>query len=70
MLTIQIDNVELEKSIKQIYGDDDYSIANAFYEFIQKTKIKQDIGISIKQLEAGKSIPMQKVISDIRSQYE
>ena len=70
MLNIQIDNPELEKSIKRAYGDDTQSIAIAFSEFIQQQKIKRDIGISIKQLNAGEGIPLADAIGEIRAKYE
>ena len=70
MLNIHIDNPELEKNIKQTYGEDTNSIARAFFEFIQQQKIKQDIGISIEQLDAGKGILLADVMNDIRAKYE
>lgn len=70
MLNIQIDNPELEKNIRQTYGDDSRSIANAFLEFIKQKSITQDIGISIKQLDAGESIPLAEVMEGVRSKYE
>ena len=70
MLNIQIDNPELEQSLKQTYGDDQHSIARAFAESIQQQKIRQDIGISIEQLEAGEEIPLAQAIQEIRSRYE
>ena len=70
MLNIQIDNPELEKNIRQTYGDDSQSIANAFLEFIRQQSIKQDIGISIKQLDAGEGLPLTQVMEGIRSKYE
>ena len=70
MLNICVDSPELEKKIKQTFGDDPQSIVKAFGEFIQQQKIKKDIGISISQLEAGESIPIKKAIDDIRVKYE
>ena len=70
MLDIHIENPEIEKSIRQTYGDDDQAIAKAFFEFIQQQKIKQDIGVSIKQLEAGESVPLKDVMQGIRAKYE
>ena len=70
MLNIQIDNPELEKSIKQTYGDDTKSIGKAFFDFIQQQKLKQDIGVSIQQLDDGKAIPMENVMRDIQGKYE
>lgn len=70
MLNIHIDNPELEKNIKQTYGEDTKSIARAFSDFIQQQKIKQDIGISIEQLDAGEALPLGDVMNDIRAKYE
>jgi len=70
MLNIQINNPELEENIKQTYGDDMQSIANAFGEFIKQQRIRQDIAVSIKQLDAGEGIAMAEVMEGIRSEYE
>lgn len=70
MLNIQIDNPELEQSIRQTFGDDDRSLASAFFDFLQQQRIRQDIGISIKQFESGESIPLGKVMESIRAKYE
>ena len=69
MLNIQIDNPEPEKNIRKIYGDDSQSIANAFLEFVRQQGIKQDIGISIKQLDTGEGLPLAEVMEGIRSKY-
>ena len=75
MLTINIDNPELEQSIKQTYGNDKQTLAREFMDFLQLTKsqqkrIKQDINISIQQLDAGEGIPIEDVFKDIKSRYE
>jgi hypothetical protein len=70
MLNIRIDNPEIEKSIKQTYGEDSNTIAKAFFEFIKQQRNRQDIGISIQELESGKGIPLDDVIRDISSKYE
>ncbi len=70
MLNIHIDNPELEKSLKQTYGDDSQSIANAFLKFVQQEKIKRDIGISIEQLDAGEGVPLSQVMHETREKYE
>lgn len=56
MLNIQIDNPELEQYLKQAYGENSQSIARVFAEFVQQQRIKQDIGVSIEQLEAGEGV--------------
>ncbi|MBL1353158.1 MAG: hypothetical protein COA61_007505 [Zetaproteobacteria bacterium] len=70
MLNIQIDNPELEKNIKQTYGNDSQLMANAFAEFIKKQWVRQDIGVSIQQLDAGEGLPLAEVMADIRNKYE
>jgi len=70
MLNIHIDDPELEKNIKQTFGEDPRSIARAFSEFIKQRRIKQDLGISIEQLDAGESVTLGDVVNDIRTKYE
>ena len=70
MLSIQIDNPELEKSIKQVFGDNENIIGSAFVEFIQLQKVKQDVAISIKQLDSGNAKSLKNVMKDVRAKYE
>ncbi len=70
MLNIHIDDPELEKSIKQVFGEDTRSIASAFSEFIKQRRIRQDIDISTEQLAAGESLPLNDVMAGIRAKYE
>jgi len=37
---------------------------------ISAARIQQDIGVSIKQLDAGESIPLAEVMEGVRSKYE
>lgn len=69
MLNIEINNPELEESLKQLYGNNKQSIANAFADFVQQRKTKQDIGISIAQLDAGEAVPLQDVMQAIGKKY-
>jgi hypothetical protein len=70
MLNIEINNPELEESLKQLYGSNEQSIAEAFAGFVQQCKIRQDIGISIRELDSGKAISLQDVMQGVRSKYE
>jgi hypothetical protein len=70
MLNIEINNPELEESLKQLYGNNKQSLVTAFADFIQQRKIKQDIGISISQLDAGEALPLQDVMQALRKKYE
>ena len=70
MLTINIDNHDLEQNIKQTFGDNQSTMIEAFVEFIQQQKVKSDIGISIKQLDNGEGISLKETMNDLRSKYE
>lgn len=60
MLNIEINNPELEASLQQLFGNNQQSIASAFAEFVQQRKIKQDIGVSIAQLDAGEDLSLRE----------
>lgn len=70
MLNIQIDDPELEKRIRQVYGDNTQSIARAFAAFIQHEQLKDDIRISVQQLNGGEAIPLRTLMQDLRARYE
>jgi hypothetical protein len=70
MLNIQIDNPEIEKSVRLAYGENSQAIAMAFADFIRQKTIKQDIGISIQQINSGQATPMSQVINEIVTKYE
>lgn len=70
MLSIQIDDPELEKSIKQVFGGNDDLIGSAFVEFIHSQKVKRDVAISIKQLDAGNAKSLKNVMRAVRAKYE
>lgn len=70
MLSIQIDNPELETEIQRVFGDDTHSLALAFVDFLQQRQVREDIGVSIKQLEEGEGIDMKAAIAEVRARYE
>jgi len=70
MLNIQIDNPDLEKNIERAYGSDEKSIGRAFSEFIQHQLIRNDVGVSIEQLDSGQGLPMDQVMRDVKAKYE
>lgn len=70
MLSITIDNPELESSLKQLYGDNDQAMAKAFSEFLKQQQIKQEVGVAIEQLDAGQGIGFNTAIHEIRAKYE
>lgn len=70
MLNIQIDNPELEGCIVERYGGDMDSLARAFSDFLHHERVKQDIGVSIAQLDAGGGVPLTTAMREIRAKYE
>lgn len=70
MLSITIDDSELESSLKQLFGDNDQAIATAFGEFLKQQQIKQEVGVAIEQLDAGQGVAFSTAIHEIRAKYE
>lgn len=70
MLNIQIDNPALEADLKQTFGDNPQSVARAFAEFVQAKRIRDDINVSVAQLEQGQGLDIAEVFSSIRARYE
>lgn len=70
MLNIQINDPELELSIRQAYGNNTDSLARDFVAFIRQEKIRDDIRVSIQQLDSGEGVPLKAVMQEIRSRYE
>ncbi len=67
MLNIKIDNPELEREIKQSFGDDNQSLANAFADFLHQYQVRQDIAVSITRLEQGQGLSMDQAIAEGRA---
>lgn len=70
MLNIQIDDPELEESIRETYGDDLQSVAEAFSTFVKQERVRRDIGVSITQLDGGEGIPLKTAMQELRAKYE
>ena len=66
MLSIKIDNPEMEKSIQHVFGDNEQAMVNAFVEFIRLQTVKQDVAISIEQLDSGQKKSLQDVMKAVR----
>jgi len=70
MLKFQIDNSELEETIHKEFGDNTDNLVREFVSFLKEKQIKEDVSVSIEQLNQGKGIPMSAVMEDLRSKYE
>lgn len=70
MINIKIDNPELEREIRQSFGDDNQSLVAAFVNFLHQHQIRQDIEVSIDQLDKGQGIDMKQAIKDTGREVE
>jgi hypothetical protein len=70
MINITIDNPDIEQTLQQTYGNNHSRLIKEFSQFIQSAKIKDDIGISIQQLEQGKSVKLKDAFSQVKRNYE
>ena len=70
MLSIQIDNPELEAELKQAFGSDPQSVVKAFADFVQAKRLADDIQTSIAELEQDKALKSADVFTSIRARYE
>lgn len=70
MLSIQIDNPELEAELKQAFGSNPQSVVKAFADFVQARRLADDIQTSIAELEQDKALKSADVFNSIRARYE
>jgi hypothetical protein len=70
MINITIDNPDIEHILQQTYGNNHGRLIKEFSQFIQTTRIKDDIGISIHQLEGGESIKLADAFTQVKRKYE
>ncbi|MGD0958729.1 MAG: hypothetical protein ABSB19_02855 [Methylomonas sp.] len=70
MLQIEIDNPELELELKQVYGNNPRLTEKAFADFVSQNKIRDDINISIMQLDSGEGEFLTETMRAIRIKYE
>lgn len=70
MLKTHSNNPNPETILKKANGDNSQSIDKAFLDFTYQQEIKQDVRISIEQLDTGQDISIEKVIRDIRAKYK
>ncbi|MCK4494420.1 MAG: hypothetical protein KAU26_10205 [Methylococcales bacterium] len=70
MINISINNPNIENILQQTYGTNYNRLIEEFSQFIQTTKIKEDIGISIQQLKQGEGIKLTNAFNQIKQNYE
>jgi len=70
MINITIDNPDIEQILQQTYGNNHSRLIKEFSQFIHAEKIKDDIGISIRQLEQGESVKLADAFTQVKRKYE
>ncbi|MGZ8947516.1 MAG: hypothetical protein ACXW1W_19090 [Methylococcaceae bacterium] len=70
MINITIDNPDIEHILQQTYGNNHSRLIKEFSQFVQFTKIKDDISISIQQLERGESVNLTDAFAQVKRNYE
>jgi hypothetical protein len=70
MINITIDNPDIEQILEQTYGNNHGRLVKEFSQFIQSKKIKDDIDISIQQLERGEGIKLADAFNRVKRNYE
>ncbi len=69
MLKIQIDDVELEETIQKNYGENTDTLVRDFVSSLKERHIKEDVSVSIEQLNNGKGVPMFQVMEELHDKY-
>jgi len=66
MINITIDNPDIEQILQQTYGNNHSRLIKEFSQFVRATKIKDDISISIQQLEQGECVKLADAFAQVK----
>lgn len=70
MINITINNPDIEQILQQTYGGNHSRLIKEFSQFVQAAQIKDDINISIQQLERGESVTLADAFAQVKRSYE
>jgi predicted transcriptional regulator len=70
MLTLQINDQDIEQQVHQLYGENDSMLRQAFSQFLQEQRIKQDIEQSLIEIERGEVFELTDIMQQARLKYE
>jgi hypothetical protein len=56
--------------VRKNYGENTTSLAQAFMQFLQQQRIRQDVKIAMQQLDNQQGIPAKTAFEAVRSRYE
>lgn len=69
MLSIRIDNPELEGFIQDEYKGDDGSLMRQFVEFLKLQKIKSEVKASIDELDKDDIVEFKEAFKQATAKY-
>lgn len=69
MLSIQLNNPELESFIQDEYRGDENSLMRQFVEFLQFQKIKSEVSTSIEELDRDEFIGFDEAFEMATTKY-
>ena len=69
MLSIRIDNPELEGFIQDEYKGDDGSLVRQFVEFLKLQKIKSEVKVSLDELDTDDIVEFDEAFKQATAKY-
>lgn len=69
MLSIRIDNPELESYINEEYRGDENTLIRQFVEFLRFQKIKSEVKTSIEELDRDEFVSLDKAFETAMAKY-
>lgn len=69
MLSIQLNNPELERFIQDEYRGDDNTLMRQFVEFLQFQKIKNEVKTSIEELDRDEFVGLDEAFEMATAKY-
>lgn len=69
MLSIRIDNPELEGFIQDEYKGDDSSLVRQFVEFLKLQKIKSEVKASVDELDKDDIVEFKEAFKQATAKY-
>ncbi|MDD4884711.1 hypothetical protein [Sulfuricurvum sp.] len=69
MLSIRIDNPELESYINEEYRGDENTLIRQFVEFLRFQKIKNEVKTSIEELDRDEFVTLDEAFETATAKY-
>lgn len=69
MLTLQIENPDLEQYLEEEFHGDRNAMAQRFLEFLELQKIRRDVKASEEELERGESLSLEEAFGPVLEKY-